>query len=242
MRNYIAPSLALVLSASLGACATKGFVREQVGALRTQTETDLATERSARAAGDSALRNDLNGVKTDVAALRGALDSLKTEYGVKITALENGLRFAVPVHFAFNDANVRDTDKDALNRFADVAKKYYTSSMITVEGFADPAGSARYNQRLSLRRAKSVESYLEGQGLAANTVRAVGYGKTRLIDPHASGDKPNAELNRRVVFVIESGPMTASTDGAAPSTTPNSADAAPTPAPQDAPAGSVSSR
>jgi peptidoglycan-associated lipoprotein len=212
MRNYIAPTLALVFSASLSACATKGYVREQVGALRTQTETDIAAtradiaaERTARMAGDSALTMDLN-------AVRGQLDSLRTEFGVKITALENGLSFALPVHFAYNDASVRDGDKEALNRFADIAKKYYTTSNITVEGFTDPAGTPNYNQKLSLRRAQSVQGYLEGQGLTASAIHAVGYGETRLVEPNATRDEPGAELNRRVVFVIESGPRSIATN------------------------------
>lgn len=201
MRNYIAPTIALALSTSLAGCATKGYVREQVGALRTETQADLAAERTARMAGDSALH-------TDIAAVHSSLDSLRTEYGVKITALENGLSFALPVHFAFNDANVRDTDKEALNRFATIAKKYYTASNITVEGFTDPAGSAEYNKQLSVRRAQSVESYLTEQGLTAGSIHAVGYGETRLVEPNAKKDDPGAELNRRVVFVIESGPKT----------------------------------
>ena len=32
---------------------------------------------------------------------------------------------------------------------------------------------------------------------------AVGYGKARLVNGNASRDMPGAELNRRVVFVIE---------------------------------------
>jgi peptidoglycan-associated lipoprotein len=208
MRNYMAPTLALALSSSLAACATKGYVREQVGALRTQTETDIAAERTARMAGDSALQGDVAALHADVAAIHSSLDSLRTEYGMKITALENGLSFALPVHFAFNDANVRDTDKEALDRFASVAKKYYTASNITVEGFTDPAGTAEYNRQLSVRRAQSVESYLTGQGLPASTLHAVGYGETRLVEPTAKKDDPGAELNRRVVFVIESGPKT----------------------------------
>jgi len=202
MRNYIAPTLALLLTTSLGACATKGYVREQVGALRTQTATDIAAERTARLAGDSALSMT---EKADMAAIRGSLDSLRTEYGVKITALENGLSFALPVHFAFNDANVREGDKEALNRFATIAKKYYTTSNITVEGFTDPAGSSTYNQRLSLHRAQAVQSYLESQGMTASAIHSVGYGETRLVEPKAARDEPGAELNRRVVFVIESG-------------------------------------
>jgi outer membrane protein OmpA-like peptidoglycan-associated protein len=34
-------------------------------------------------------------------------------------------------------------------------------------------------------------------------VNAIGYGKTRLVKATAYGDQPGAELNRRVVFVIE---------------------------------------
>ena len=146
----------------------------------------------------------------DVASLRKDLDSLRTEYGAKITALENGMQFALPVHFAFNDATVRDEDKAALDRFAKVATKYYPGSKITVEGFADPAGSVKYNLDLSKRRAASVQTYLSSQAGVTNEINAVGYGKTRLVVPNASGDQPGADQNRRVVFVIESAQAQAS--------------------------------
>jgi len=198
MKILSAASLALLLSA----CATKGYVREQVNtqvsALKASTDADMGAERSARMAGDSSLR-------ADIASLRGALDSLRSEFNVKITAMENGIKFAVPVHFGFNETAVRDADRAALDRFAGVVKKYYSSSKITVEGFADPAGSSTYNKKLSLKRATSVKDYLTGQGVDGQTIQAVGYGKTRLVTPGASGDKPGADLNRRVVFVIESG-------------------------------------
>ncbi len=139
----------------------------------------------------------------DVASLRKDLDSLRTEFGAKITALENGLQFSMPVHFAFDDATVRDEDHAALDRFAKIAQKYYPGSVITVEGFADPAGSTKYNLDLSRRRADAVKAYLSSQGLNGD-LRTVGYGKTRLVVPNAWGSEPGAEKNRRVVFVIES--------------------------------------
>ena len=73
----------------------------------------------------------------------------------------------------------------------------------TVEGFADPAGSVRYNLVLSERRAKSVADYLAAQGMSPALIETVGYGKTRLVTPKAWGDQPGADLNRRAVFVIE---------------------------------------
>ncbi|HEV7703401.1 MAG TPA: OmpA family protein [Gemmatimonadaceae bacterium] len=199
-------AVALVAPVMAG-CATKGFVREHVAAEATRadahTDSTVSAERSARMSADSSLT-------LDVASLRKDLDSLRTEYGAKITALENGMQFALPVHFAYNDATVRDEDKAALDRFAKVATKYYPGSKITVEGFADPAGGVKYNLDLSKRRAASVQTYLSSQAGVTDEINAVGYGKTRLVVPNASGDQPGADQNRRVVFVIESAQAQAS--------------------------------
>lgn len=216
MRTNLRAVAAVILGSSvLGACATKGFVR-----------TSVRDERAARIAGDSSLSNqvaatnsDVAGLKTevttvknDVASLRNDLTALRTEFGAKITAMEEGLKFAFPVNFAYDDATVREADKAALDRFASVVGKYYSGSMITIEGFADPAGSTRYNMDLSKRRADAVAAYLGEKGLSTSNVRTVGYGKTRLVNAKAQKDDPGAEANRRVVFVVE-------TNGAAATTT-----------------------
>ena len=74
----------------LAACATKGYVREQVTTARTEimdtTTTMIAQERQERMAADEALRTDLQ-------ALRGALDSLRSEFDVRITQVAEGLLF-----------------------------------------------------------------------------------------------------------------------------------------------------
>ncbi len=199
-------AIALVAPVMAG-CASKGFVREHIAAeqVRADAHSDsgVSAERSARMSADSSLT-------LDVASLRKDLDSLRIEYGAKITALENGMQFALPVHFAYNDATIRDEDKAALDRFAKVATKYYPGSKITVEGFADPAGSVKYNLDLSKKRAASVQWYLSSQAGVTDQIDAIGYGKTRLVVPNASGDQPGADQNRRVVFVIESAQAQAS--------------------------------
>jgi peptidoglycan-associated lipoprotein len=153
-------------------------------------------EQNARIAGD----NDL---ATKIASLRGDLDSLRREFGAKIAMMEDGLRFAMPVTFAFDDATVTSESQPMLERFARVAKKYYPTSTITIEGFADPAGSPSYNLALSRRRAENVRESLASLGLGGNPLRAVGYGESRLVYPDAMKDEPGAQANRRVVFVIE---------------------------------------
>jgi peptidoglycan-associated lipoprotein len=114
------------------------------------------------------------------------------------------MKFAFPVHFAYNDATVRTEDAAALDRFANIVSKHYNGAKVTVEGFADPAGSSRYNVGLSQRRAEAVKAYVSSKGLDASLINTVGYGETRQVTRGASGDQPGAELNRRVVFVIES--------------------------------------
>jgi peptidoglycan-associated lipoprotein len=192
-----------------GCLATRGQLRAatvaQTAALDSERTARLAADY-ALAAQDSAIRVELGQVRGDVQALRSELASLRTEFGAKISMLEEGLKFAMPVNFDFDAASVRDQDRPALERFAHVVQKYYPGSRVTIEGFADPAGSARYNVVLSQRRAESVKSYLTTQGVAPTQLATIGYGKTRQVAPGAWGDQVGAEQNRRVVFVIETKP------------------------------------
>lgn len=204
IRNVAAAALSVV---ALSACATKGFVRKELA-------TGLTTESTARAGADSAITNEMRteftGVKgeiatlkTDVASLRRDLTALRTEFGAKITAMENGMKFAFPVNFAYDDASVRDEDRASLDRFVQVVNKYYGGALVTVEGFADPAGSPAYNKQLSQKRAESVSSYLTQSGITGVSLRAVGLGESRQVVEGAEKDMPGAEANRRVVFVVE---------------------------------------
>jgi outer membrane protein OmpA-like peptidoglycan-associated protein len=182
MRTWAACAVGML---ALSACATKGALRR-----------GLDEERSARIAADSAQR-------VEIASLRADLRGLRTEFGARIAEVADGLQFAFPVHFGYDDASVRQADVAALDRFATVASRHYPGAKITVEGFADPAGSPQYNLSLSQRRAESVRRYIAGRGIDPALVQAVGYGETRLVKRDASGDMPGAALNRRVVFVIE---------------------------------------
>lgn len=174
---------------ALSACATKGALRK-----------GLEDERMARISADSAQSEEM---RREVASLRTDIQGLRTEFGAKISEVAEGLKFAFPVHFAYDDATVRPEDTAALDRFAGVVQKHYPGARITVEGFADPAGSARYNLALSERRAQAVRDYVSSKGVDPSLVNAVGYGETRLVRRDAARDMPGAELNRRVVFVVE---------------------------------------
>lgn len=144
-----------------------------------------------------------------LAALRGDLESLAGEFDdmqASITEIEDGLRFAMPVHFEFDRADVRPSDQPLLDRFARIADRYYPAAVITVEGFADPAGTVAYNLNLSERRAQNVADYLTGQGgldPAGIKVAAYGEAEDRQVVPGAQGPGLEGMENRRVTFVIE---------------------------------------
>ena len=95
---------------TLSACATKGYVNKRVDAQAVMQTAALDSERTARVQGDEAN-------KAEIASLRNDLQTLRTEFGAKITEVSQGLQFAFPVHFAFNDATVRTEDAAALDRF-----------------------------------------------------------------------------------------------------------------------------
>lgn len=177
-------------------CATKGDLREAVEQQQTALQEGLAAERQERMAADERL-------STDLAALRSDLETLRTEFDAEIEAVAQGLSFALPVHFDYNEAEVRPADYPALERFTAVVNQHYAGSLVTVEGFTDPAGTVAYNRSLAQRRAEAVRDQLIAGGIQAQ-LRPVGYGEDRLVVPNAAGDQPGAELNRRVVFVIES--------------------------------------
>jgi peptidoglycan-associated lipoprotein len=204
MRNLKALALGVAGAVMLSGCATKGYVNRNVTA-----------ERNERIAADSAMGRDVAALRTDVNALRNDLNTLRTEFGARITAMEEGVKFAFPVHFAYDDATVREQDRAALDRFAQVVNKYYNGAQITVEGFADPAGSTRYNMGLSKRRADSVREYLVSQGMSDAALRSIGYGESRQVRPGAAGTTEGAELNRRVVFVVETPANTAAVTASA---------------------------
>jgi len=187
---------------------------------RDELAAELAQVRTEMSAGDSGvearLRTDMTAMQTRmeqrIVALEGGLRTLEGEFATTVQRFDAAIRFNAPIHFDFDDSRVRTTDQPVLNRFADVVGEYYTGTVITVEGFTDPAGSAEYNRRLGQARADAVRNYLIGQGIPAENVRAVSYGEdaSRQLVPGAYGQTGDAWQNRRVAMVIDFAPFAAS--------------------------------
>ena len=83
---------------------------------------------------------------------------------------------------------------------------HYGAVTVQVEGHADERGTREYNIALSARRATAAREFLISQGVAANRISSIAYGKER---PAALCDAEQCwSQNRRAVTVITGGAKT----------------------------------
>lgn len=103
------------------------------------------------------------------------------------------------VFFDWDQAAIRPDATQILVEAAALAKQG-TLTVIQLTGHADRSGSRRYNQSLSERRALSVKNFMIGQGVAADSIAALGKGED---DPLvATPDNVREPRNRRVEILL----------------------------------------
>ncbi|GAA3895178.1 hypothetical protein GCM10022228_02800 [Halomonas cibimaris] len=103
------------------------------------------------------------------------------------------------VHFEFDSAKLTAEAEQELD---DVAEKlvHNANARVRIEGHTDAVGSARYNKELSQRRAESVASYLQSNGVHQDRMKSVGYGEER---PIATNETPAGRAENRRVMLDE---------------------------------------
>lgn len=103
------------------------------------------------------------------------------------------------IHFAFAKADIDTRSHYVLDRVARIALRCDTR--LEVAGYTDSRGNAQYNRRLSAQRAAAVRTYLIEHGVAANKLRAKGYGAA---DPVADNSSSEGRAkNRRIEFKLD---------------------------------------
>lgn len=122
-----------------------------------------------------------------------------------------GAALAADTTFAFGKAGLSDAAKSQLDAIAkDAMSRCGKVTSVRVVGHTDRIGSVAGNQKLSEQRAKDVASYLQAMGLKADSVEAVGKGKSEPLASVVCSDKlAKAKLveclapNRRVTVEIK---------------------------------------
>jgi len=221
-RQFAAIVLCGGVAVLASACATKGFVREQVGTTETRITQRVDTqETKLKETSDKTVANaeaidvagqrlqGLDGRLTEVGAL--ASDAKKDAVAVAAAQRDSEAAFTQRfsnrnkyamvetklVYFDFNKADLRDEGMGDLEEIAR-ALKADPNAVVELQGFADPRGTDRYNYQLTRERVDAVTRYLvQRHGIDLRRIHAVGMGKATL----PAGEKGTKEVfakSRRV--------------------------------------------
>lgn len=121
--------------------------------------------------------------------------------GVEVIRDGDNIQLVLPsnITFSSNQSVISTSFDPSLDAIAKVMKEY-DKTRISIDGFTDSTGDAAYNVKLSEKRADSVKSYLQTQGVDAPRMIVNGFGSSQ---PIASNDTSEGRSkNRRVEIHI----------------------------------------
>jgi outer membrane protein OmpA-like peptidoglycan-associated protein len=103
------------------------------------------------------------------------------------------------VFFDWDRADLSERARQIVATAASAATRVQLTR-IEVNGYTDLSGTASYNQRLSMRRAETVEAELVRDGVARGEITIRGFGETNPLVPTAPGVRE--PQNRRVEIIL----------------------------------------
>lgn len=135
------------------------------------------------------------GAPTDVSSSSSSVDPSSLQYFQQTV----GDR----VFYETNSSRLTGVGQQTLQRQAQWLNQNQGVNAV-IEGHADERGTREFNLALGARRAEAARSFLIAQGVAANRLRTISYGKER---PEALCSAENCwSQNRRAVSVIAGAP------------------------------------
>jgi outer membrane protein OmpA-like peptidoglycan-associated protein len=223
MTNKLLAGTVVALSVAIApACATKGFVRTEVGGLEGrvdslgetvdetirrvgQSEEDVAVvDRRAESAGLAAGEAQ---AAADAAA--AAARDVDARLGGRIDAADRaGRRLVFEVtlsenqgNFAFGNAALPEEAKGRLDELVATLQADPANVYFEIEGHTDNIGAAALNERLGFERAESVMRYLyERHQVPLHKMNVISYGEDKPLGPNES--REGRAQNRRVVVRV----------------------------------------
>lgn len=109
------------------------------------------------------------------------------------------------IYFDFDKSDIREESVIELNKLL-MFLSANPNVVVEISGHTDSRGTADYNVKLSMRRAKSVVAWLKARGVPSKRLVAKGYGKSRHIAPNENPDGTDnpqgRQMNRRIELTI----------------------------------------
>ena len=224
-KSVVAASMIALAVAVAPACATKGFVRTEVGAVDTKVDTltgeveqtqERTRENEARIGtvdekAEAANRSASEArIAADAAAARaGEVGGRVDEVGGRVDeviAESRRLVYEVTLNedqgnFRFGRADLPDEAKARLDELVSQLKADPQGVYIEIEGHTDSIGSKTLNERLGMERAETVKRYLyETHQVPLHKINVISYGEDKPVAPNNTRD--GRAQNRRVVVKV----------------------------------------
>jgi len=221
-KSLIAASLLAVTVAVAPACATKKYVRTEVGNVNGKVDTLSGTveqtqariqqdegkigdvDKKAEAAGQSATaaQNTANAAQTAARQVNGRVDQVAAD-----VASGRKLMYEVTLNdaagnFKFGKKELPDDAKAKLDQLVGQLKGESGKDIyIEIEGHTDNVGTKDGNYELGRERAEAVRDYLYTQHqIPLHKISVFSYGEDKPVAPNNSKD--GRSQNRRVVIRV----------------------------------------
>ena len=207
------------------ACATKKFVRTEVGQVNekvttlgksleeTQERVRVAEQKigevdtKAAQAGQAAQVADKNaqaaqqtGTQAMEVGKQAVAKAEAVEASTKKLIFETVLTDD-QAKFRSGIAKLSDEAKAALDQMVAQVKSQKSAIWVEIEGHTDNVGEAAYNERLGLERAEAVKRYLyEQHQVPLHKMNAISFGEEKPVQDNKN--RANRSQNRRVVIKV----------------------------------------
>ena len=228
-KSLLAASLLALTVAVAPACATKKFVRTEVGNVNGKVDTLTGTveetqertrrneerigavDQKAEAAGKSATeaRAAADAAATAAKEFAKDADTKVTTVNNRVNAVEAASRrliYEVTLsedqgNFAFNKTTLPDEAKARLDKMVADLKADPKGIFIEIEGHTDNRGTPEVNEKIGLERAEAVKRYLyEQHQVPLHKINVISYGEEKPVAPNNTKD--GRAQNRRVVIKV----------------------------------------
>ena len=208
------PVLAIALAGNT-ACATKKFVRGEVGQVNDKVDglsRSLEENQERTRANEARISEVDERAQAAAAAARTRADEAHTAVeavNTRAEAIERASKRLVyevvlsedKGNFKFGQATMPEDARGEIDQLVDQLKAEPTGAFIEIEGHTDAAGPSELNYRLGLQRAENVKRYLyEQHQVPLHKINVISYGEEKPIAPNNT--RAGRAQNRRVVIKV----------------------------------------
>jgi peptidoglycan-associated lipoprotein len=219
MRKSLFAASILALSVAVApACATKKFVRGQVGEVNTKVdtlsgsleETQERTRKNEERIGQVDQKAEAAGKSaSDARTAADAAASRANEVNSRVDTVEAANRRLVyevtlsedQGNFKFGKTDLPDEAKARIDEVINQLKADPKGVFIEIEGHTDNVGAVELNHRLGMERAESVKRYIyESHQVPLHKINVISYGEEKPVSPNKT--REGRAQNRRVVIRV----------------------------------------